>query len=411
MVSAVAKLLNAVHDKDLLPWVSRWVAKWKKRWQVSAAAKMVRSLSRSAGRRKPETAPSVVYCTPSCNPYGGVRIIFQHAEGLLARGYSVTVVGPDPPPDWYARLVPYLQVPIEQPGAIPPADICIGTFWTTIRPAYASGARYIFHLCQGFEGIIKEYASLLDRIDAVYHLPIPKLLISAHLEPILTERYHSRCYFLGQAVDSTVFTPGPFRAEARPLRVGVVGPFAVRLKGITEALRGLALARQAGCSIEVYRASIDPLDGREAQLGVTDYYFHHLDTAGMVEFYHKLDVLLHPSHDEEGFPLPPLEAMACGVPVALTTIRPFAVLPDAAVLRYPPGQPEAVVPIISALTDPERRRAMREAGLACARGYTLDRVLDRLEAAFLAEGAPVVRATTVRVAGLSEGDRNWNSQS
>ncbi len=335
--------------------------------------------------------PSIVYVLPTSDLSGGIRVVLEHAEGLWRRGYRVRVVGPGPPPDWYPLQVPYGQIELEGQGSVPAADICIGTFWTTVRPAYHSGSGHVFHFCQGFEGVHREYAPILDRIDAVYRLPIPKLLVSAHLEPILTSRYGCRCYFLGQAVNTKLFTPGPFRAEARPLRVGVVGPFAVRPKGIPEALRGLSLARRAGYELEVYRASADPLDPREAEMGVTDHYFHRLPAWSMPAFYHRLDAYLHPSYDEEGFPLPPLEAMACGIPVALTTIRPFSVFPEEAVLRFPPGEPEAIVPILGALTDPQSRRAMREASLACARTYTLDRVLDRLEAAFAAEGAPVAR--------------------
>src|SRR5262245_10490751 len=163
--------------------------------------------------------PRVVYLTPTCRPYGGIRITFQHAEGLRERGYRVTVVGPDPPPDWYPCQITYLQAPLDQQGVIPVADICIGTFWNTVEPAYRSVARHVFHLCQGFEGVHREYASILSQIDAAYRLPIPKVLISSHLEPVLTQRYGCRCYFLGQAVDSTVFTPGEFRATATPLRV------------------------------------------------------------------------------------------------------------------------------------------------------------------------------------------------
>ncbi len=251
----------------------------------------------------------------------------------------------------------------------------------------ASGSGRVFHLCQGFEGVHREYAPLLDRIDAVYRLPIPKLVISDHLASLLTERYGCRCHRLRAAVDGNLFTPGEFRAHAEPLRVGIVGPFAVRPKGIPEALRGLALARERGRSLEVYRASVDAMDEAEKSLGVTDHFFHRLTTTEMPGFYRRLDSLLFSSYDEEGFGLPPLEAMACGVPVAATTIRPLAVIPDEAVLRYPPGVPEAVVPVIEALADPVRRRTMREAGLAVARTYTLDEVLDRLEAAFRAEGA------------------------
>jgi len=316
-------------------------------------------------------------------------VILEHAEGLYGRGYDVRIVGPEPAPDWHPVRVPYTQIPLFEPGAVPAADICIGTFWTTLGPAWASGSRHVFHLCQGYEGVHREYEPILEQIDAAYRLPTLKLLISAHLEPVLRERYGSRCWLLGQAVDSRLFTPGPFRAHAAdtdPLRIGIVGPFGVRSKGIPEALAGLREARAQGMRLEVYRASADPLSDAEREMGVTDRFFHRLDTAAMVEFYRGLDVLLYTSYDEEGFPLPPVEAMACGVPVALTRIRPFAVVPDEAVVRFPPGEPEAVPPVIAELLDPERRRALREAGLAYARSLTLDKVLDRLEAAFAAEG-------------------------
>jgi glycosyltransferase involved in cell wall biosynthesis len=335
-------------------------------------------------------APSVVYVLPTSELYGGIRVILEHAEGLLDRGYDVRVVGPDPVPDWHPLRAPYTQVALFEPGGIPAADICVGTFWTTVGPAFTSGSRHVFHLCQGYEGVHREYAAILPQIDAAYRLPIPKLLISAHLEPVLVERYGCRCHFLGQAVDSTLFTPGAFRAEPSPLRVGIVGPFGVRSKGIGEALAGLRLARERGFALEVHRASADPLEDAERSLGVTDRFFHRLDTQGMVGFYQELDAYVHPSHDEEGYPLPPLEAMASGVPVALSRIRPFAVVPEVAVVRFPPGEPEALVPAVAALCDPERRRAMREAGLAYARVMTLDKVLDRLEAAFASAGVPVV---------------------
>jgi glycosyltransferase involved in cell wall biosynthesis len=344
------------------------------------------------GNIQPEPAPHVVYITPSCKPYGGVRVIFRQAEGLLKRGYRVTVVGPDPAPDWYPQKVVYIQTEIEEPGMIPTADICIGTFWTTIAPAWASSAKYIFHLCQGLENLRPEYEAIYEQIDTVYRLPIPKIVVSPHLRQEIAKRYNCRCYVIGEAVDNTLFFPGSFHVENRPLRIGVVGPYGVPSKGVPDALCGLLLARQAGYAIEVYRASIDPLDEREARLGVTDQFFHNLDTAGMVRFYHELDACVHPAHEGgEGFPLPSLEAMACGVPVALADIRPFAALPDDAVIRFPPGKPEAIVPVVAALLEPEKRWALREAGLACIRAhYTPEKVLDRLEAAFRAEGAPVM---------------------
>lgn len=335
--------------------------------------------------------PNIVYILPSSALHGGIRVIFEHAEGLQDRGYEVLVVGPDPAPDWHDVRVPYRQLPVFEPGAVPRADICIGTFYTTLAPAFASGAPHVFHLCQGYEGVHREYAPIMDQIDAAYQLPVAKLLISAHLEPVLQERYGCRTYVLGQALDTDFFTPGPFRVDAQPLKIAVVGPFGLRPKGIGEALAGLQLARDHGFELEVHRASALPLSAEEEAMGVTDVYHHQLSTLEMVDFYRRADALVHPSHDEEGFPLPPLEAMACGAAVALTKIRSFKVLPDEAVIRYPYGQPEALLPVVEQLADPVERRRLRTAGLECVRGYTLDALLDRMEAAFHAEGVATTR--------------------
>lgn len=334
--------------------------------------------------------PTVVYVLPSTDMYGGIRVVFEHAEGLADRGYDVTVVGPDPPPDWYSLRVPYRQLAVFEPGGVPAADICFGTFYTTLGPVVDSGSAHAFHLCQGFEGVHREYAPILHEIDAAYRLPTTKVLISRHLVPVLRERYGIEPNFIGQAIDSEHFVPGEFRARPEPFRIGVVGPFGHRPKGIGEALEGLGLARREGFEIEVHHASSLPYSEEEKALGVTDCFHYRLSTDQMVKFYQSLDALVHPSHDEEGFPLPPLEAMACGVPVALTRIRSFAVLPDPAVIRYPHGQPPALVPVVRELFDADRRRGLRHAGLECVREYTLDSVLDSLEQVFERVGAPRV---------------------
>ncbi len=297
------------------------------------------------------------------------------------------MVSPGPAQQWHPLVARYLTVDLDDPASMPKADIVIGTSWTTIRAAVATGAPTIFHFCQGFEGVHREYAPILPKIDEAYAVPIPKLLISAHLEPVLRERYGSRCYLIGQSIDTTIFTPGPFREDARPLRVGVVGPYGIRPKGIDELLRGLRLTREAGHEIEVHHASPASLDEGEAALGVTDRYYERLSTAEMAEFYRGLDVYIHPSWDEEGFPLPPLEAMASGVAVALTDIRSFRPIPEDAALRFRWGSPEAIPPLFSRFADPATRRRLREAGLRLIADYRHDAVMDKVEEAFAAEGA------------------------
>ncbi len=329
--------------------------------------------------------PSVVYILPATNVHGGIRVVFEHADLLLDRGYDVTVTSPDPPPDWHALRAKYRSVDIADPSTVPRADIAIGTYWTTIPAAVESGAPTVFHFCQGWEGVHPEYAPILPQIDEQYRRPIPKLLVSTHLKPVLEERYGARCHWIGQAIDATIFTPVPFRESAKPLRVGVVGHYGIRPKGINELLDGLLAARRAGFDIEVHHASAGAMPPEEKALGIVDRYYERLTTAQMADFYRGLDVYFHPSWDEEGFPLPPLEAMASGVAVAVTDIRSFRPLPDDSVIRYPFGRAVEITPIIERMGDPAVRRSLREAGMRAIASYRHEVVIDRLEAAFAEE--------------------------
>jgi glycosyltransferase involved in cell wall biosynthesis len=177
--------------------------------------------------------------------------------------------------------------------------------------------------------------------------------------------------------------------------VGVVGSWAVRPKGIPAALAGLALARQRGLELEVWRASAEPLEAAERALGVTSHYRQRLSTCEMGAFYRQLDALVFPSLDEEGFGLPVLEAMACGLAVAASDIAPLRAVPQDALLRFTPGDPEAVADAVARLLEPSTRRRLASHGRRWATTMTPDRMVDRVLAALVAEGAPPpARSTT-----------------
>ena len=68
-------------------------------------------------------------------------------------------------------------------------------------------------------------------------------------------------------------------------------------------------------------------------------------------WYHACDVLLFPSYDAEGFGLPPLEAMASGVPAVISDIPSLAILPEDAVSRVPAGDAAAMARATARLLD------------------------------------------------------------
>jgi len=328
----------------------------------------------------------IAYVLESLELSGGVKVIVEHAEGLRARGHDVMLVTRDARHGWLPIGVPVLEVPVFDATTLPEADVHVATWFPTVAPTVrAHRAPKIFHFCQGYEAPHPHTLHRLDEIDEAYRQPVPKLLVSAHLEPILTPRYPGTYHVLPQAIPAADFAPpDPQRnAPRRPATVGVVGPFEALLKGVGVALRAVARLREAGRDVRLYRASALPPGEVERRILLADVYGHALPAGVMPIWYHACDVLLHPSFDAEGFPLPPLEAMAAGVPVVLTDIPSFRPLADDVVSRVSPGDASGMARETARLLDEPRLWATRRAkGIEAARGFSLDRVLDRLEEIF-----------------------------
>jgi len=333
---------------------------------------------------------SLQFVVPTSDLHGGIRLPLEMAEWLADSGWVTRVVGPGRRPDWHQTAVPWFSCDLDGSEPVPRADVTIATFHTTVEPSLASSSLYTFHLCQGFEGLFGEYADIKAAIDTAYLEPIPKLVVSRHLESVLAEHYPGiRCHYIGEAVDPRTFFPLGFRKNATPLRVGLVGSFSARVKGVREGLDGLRLARERGLELEVHRASAAPMQEEEAALGITDHFHHRLPTAKMPGFYAGIDCLLFPSTAEEGFGLPVLEAMSCGVPVAHSDIPSLHDLPGDATIRFPAGDSEAIADAVRRLADPETRRRMRRGGLSAADDFRPHALVTRFEEALRNEGCPM----------------------
>jgi glycosyltransferase involved in cell wall biosynthesis len=329
---------------------------------------------------------SLQFIVPTSDLHGGIRLPLELAEWLGDSGWVTRVVGPGSRPDWHDVAVPWFSADLDG-SSIPRADVTIATFHTTVGPALRSKSDHLFHLCQGYEGSHPEYGEIMAAIDTAYRAPIPKLLVSRHLETVLAEHYPDiRCHFIGEAVDPRIFFQLGFRETATPLRVGLVGTFSARVKGIRDGLEGLAIARKRGLALEVHRVSTEPMQDEETALGMSDVFHHRLPTLKMPEFYAGIDVLLFPSTAEEGFGLPVLEAMSCGVPVAHSDIPSLDVIPDNASLRFAPGDPEAIADAMTQLVGAGPRHALRTKALLTVEDYRPHVLVGKLEDALGREG-------------------------
>jgi glycosyltransferase involved in cell wall biosynthesis len=326
----------------------------------------------------------IVYLLENLEMAGGVKVVVEHAEGLAARGHEVSILTRGPAPTWISVSAPIVQVPEFRRETIPECDVLVATWYSTVAPAAeARRSRVAFHFSQGYEAIYPHVSHLAPEIDAAYSLPMPKLLISEHLVRLFQGRFPGPYHVLPQAIRVPDYDPGSVRpAPGRPAVIGLVGPFEALNKGIRVGLAAVARLRK-DFPVVVRRASQFALSDEESSVLRPDAYLHAGSVERMVRWYRELDLLIHPSFEAEGFPLPPLEAMASGVPVVLTDIPSYAPISRDAVGWAPPGDEGALAREASDLLSDAalwQRRARR--GLEVARCFTLDRAIDVLERIF-----------------------------
>jgi glycosyltransferase involved in cell wall biosynthesis len=166
-------------------------------------------------------------------------------------------------------------------------------------------------------------------------------------------------------VEPDVFFPDP--AAAVPGRMVVVTSADVPLKGLLvllDALAKLRIEHEDAHLVCVGRATPGgPTDRRIDELGLRDAvsFQHGLPQPDLVKLLQSAQVAVVPSI-YEGFSLPAIEELACGLPLVATEVGalPELVGPDGeSGLLVPPGDAEALAAALSTLfADPELRARM-----------------------------------------------------
>ena len=332
------------------------------------------AVSRSGGLR-------INYLLEDTALFGGVKVPLHHANLLHRRGHTVTIISRGPAPDWYPIAVDFETVPEFSPSTIPRADVNVATYWTTIGPVAGLGFGTAVHYCQGFEGGYTHNAPEHAAIGQAYSLPLPAFVVSPHLGRLLAERFDRVSRVVSPALE-----PGwapRFRVSPRRTpRVLVLHPFEIDWKGVATALEAVGMLRADGVELVVVRISQWPLADAERELMEPDEFLCRLEPARMARVVAGCDLLLAPSWEQEGFGLPVIEAMACGVPVVASRIAAFEETASGAAELVPAGEPRAFADAArKVLGDPRRWRRMRRAGVRATRRFSEEVVAAKLESA------------------------------
>ncbi len=345
----------------------------------------------------------IVYLLESSGLWGGVKSVFEAANRLQDRGHEVTVLSRSPRPTWIELRCGFETVPDFAPEHIPAADFIVGTFWTTVPFAVQSGKGTPVHYCQGFEGGHPEMATHREQIEQIYRLPqTHKLTISPHLTQEVADLFGWQPREIRYAIDHDVMYPREQRDPGRPVRVGLVGPYTTACKDIPAGIEACRLAHQAGLDLQLVRVTNTEPHPAEQQLPFPVEWHVQVEPARMGEIYRSLDVFVGPGRGPEGFYMPAVEAMACGVPTVLTDIPPHRGYgSEQYALFIPVGDACAMAEaIVVAAGHPRVRAELREQGIQVASRYNYTDHIADLEAAFTEFAA--ISATTPAPANGSD---------
>jgi glycosyltransferase involved in cell wall biosynthesis len=333
---------------------------------------------------------------------GGVRVLIEHANGLARRGHRVLVLVARPSGDpsfpldervelkqatlrrsvlgellWLMREIPRT------------ADAVVANFYLTSYPVALATRAYGqngYYFVQDYEPWFFVSASnrrspALQRAIATlsYHLPLYQIVVSAWLRSQLPGKSTQRLSIVNDGVDTSTFAPSPkLKRSNTAHRIMTIARSAPRkgLHDFEQAMRILAKAMPGSDLLLVSQERSLTID-----TPMSTEIVHPVNDAELVSCYNRADVFVFSSL-REGFGMPPLEAMACGIPVVTTDCGGVLDYAEDGVncLIVPVGNPQAMARAVHlVLADESLARRLSEAGIETARRYTWEAMVDKME--------------------------------
>jgi len=354
----------------------------KQDYDFAAAHRALRQ-SRIGNNSKPAVAFIVA---DSSVKGGGTENVFRYANWLSDLGVDVAVYSNDQPPDWvnvkgrfhYIKDLQERYAAIKEPVVIVYSIIGLQGLLLFGVPK----EKVIYHLCQGIKEYhygSSDYSALTapkPMFDFLFSLPVGRLAVSPHIQDYFEKNYGQKMHNIFNGIDTNFFSPQPKSTLNKTINVLSCGNPSHALKGKADIKEALNIIARISPNLKFNFTIVCGQKLNEGSFSCVGSNFEvtlklGLSPEQMRQAYYDSDIYINSSW-YEGFGLPSLEAMACGVPVIQADNQGLTgiVVDRKNCLLIPPNNPEKMAQAIVTLIENDAlRNNLIENGIETARKF------------------------------------------
>lgn len=332
----------------------------------------------------------IVYVLEATTLCGGVKVVFEHVRELNKAGIKAVVASVDKYPDWLYFKSPFYHFnsyrEIFQCQDFSSARFVLTFYRQILEAEHFRIIHKCFHFCQGYEGVVDEAKPLLHEIEKAYKVKMSGFTVSDRLSKRIQSLFPSKkLYNAGQAIDNDIFYPGKELAPAMPFRIILMGSLYNSVKDVKKGLNALKILREK-LPVEIIRISLSDTKTEEENIaGEIKEYYYLLKPDEVGNIMRSCHAILVPSNNGEGFGLPVVEAMACGLPSVITKTDSFSAidpLMKSSIFVGIGDEYQMAEALLKLFGDRELRSKIRNEGLKTASKYHYRNVVANLISIF-----------------------------